>query len=143
MKTLVVYDSVFGNTKAIAEAIAKEFGSEGKAVHVREAKVAELSKAELIIVGSPIIAWKPSEGMGVFLSLLPTDSLAGVKAATFDTRVKIFHGDAAGKIAKKLEDCGARIVAKPKFFTVIGKEGPLANGEIEKASLWAKELMSL
>lgn len=143
MKTIVVYDSVFGNTRAIAETIAKEFGSEGKAVHVRDAKVTELTKAELIIVGSPIIAWKPSEGMEAFLSLLPTDSLAGVKAVTFDTRVKIFHGDAAGKIAKKLEDCGARIVAKPKFFTVIGKEGPLANGEIEKASLWAKELMSL
>jgi flavodoxin len=143
MKTIVVYDSVFGNTKAIAETLAKEFGSDAKAIHVKDANVAELSKAELLIVGSPIIAWKPSEGMEAFLNSLSTGSLAGVKAATFDTRVKIFHGDAAGKIAKKLEECGASIITKPVFFTVKGKEGPLANGELEKASLWAKELRGL
>jgi len=142
MKTLVIYDSVFGNTKAIAQAIAKEFGNDGKAVHVNDAKLSDMAKAELLVVGSPIIAWKPSEGMGTFLNLIPAGSLAGVRTATFDTRVKVFHGDAAGKIAKRLEECGARIVAKPSFFSVKGKEGPLFDGELEKASAWAKELSS-
>lgn len=140
MKTLVIYDSVFGNTKAIAQAIAKEFGSDARAVHARDAKLSDMAKAELIVVGSPIIAWKPSEGMEVFLNSIPAGSLKGVKAATFDTRVKIFHGDAAGKIAKKLEECGAQIVAKPNFFNVKGKEGPLQDGELEKAAAWAKQI---
>ncbi len=79
--------------------------------------------------------------MGRFLESLSKDQLKGIKAAAFDTRVKLFiHGDAAKKIAKALEDAGAEIVAEPQAFFVKGKEGPLLDGEIERASQWAKSL---
>ena len=65
--------------------------------------------------------------------------MAKVKAAAFDTRVKLFiHGDAAGKISKALAGAGAQMVTEPQAFHVKGKEGPLFEGEIESARAWAE-----
>jgi flavodoxin len=137
MKTLIIFDSNFGNTQKIAEAIAKEF--ETQATPVSKVSIDELVGLNLVIVGSPINAWRPSERMGKFLAGLNKGQLKGIKAAAFDTRVKLFiHGDAAKKIAKALENAGAEIIVEPQGFFVKGREGPLLDGEIEKASQWAK-----
>lgn len=140
MKALVVFDSNLGNTKKIAETIAKELGEDTKAISVSDFDNKDLKGIDLIIAGSSIIAWKPTEKMDKFLSDLDKDQLKGIKAATFDTRVKIFHGDAAKKISQKLIEAGAEIVGKPQAFFVKGKEGPLVDGEIEKATKWAKSI---
>lgn len=141
MKALVIFDTNFGNTKMIAEAIAKELDNDTKAISVSDFNVKDLEGLELIVVGSPIIGWRPSEKMGKFLDSLTKGQLKGIKAIAFDTRVKLFiHGDAAGKISKKLNEAGAEIIAKPMAFFVKGKEGPLFDGEIEKAMQWAKGL---
>ncbi len=103
MKALVIFDSNFGNTQRIAEAIAKEL--KAPAVPVSKVSIGEIAGLDLVVVGSPINAWRPSEKMGRFLESLSKDQLKGVKAAAFDTRVKLFiHGDAAKKIAKALEN---------------------------------------
>jgi len=163
MKALVIFDTNFGNTKIIAEAIAKEFGDDTKAISVSDFNVGELEGIDLLVVGSPIIGWKPSERMGKFLASLslvvgspivgwePSErtgkvlaslnknQLKGIKAVAFDTRVKVFyHGDAGGKISRKLKDAGAEIIAKPQAFFVQEKEGPLVDGEAEKAAEWAR-----
>jgi hypothetical protein len=79
--------------------------------------------------------------MGKFLDTLIAGQLEGKKAAAFDTRVKLFiHGDAAKKIAKKLEEAGAKIVADSQGFIVQGKEGPLLDGEVERAAEWAASI---
>ncbi|MHB1377114.1 MAG: flavodoxin family protein [Candidatus Humimicrobiaceae bacterium] len=142
MKVLVVFDSNLGNTKIIAETIAKELGNDTKSVSVSDFDIKDLKGIGLIIAGSPIIAWKPTEKMDKFLSGLSKDQLMGIKAASFDTRVKIFHGDAAKKISQKLAEAGAEIVGKPQAFFVRGKEGPLFDGEIEKAVEWAKSIIT-
>lgn len=141
MKTLVVFDSNFGNTKLIAEKIAERFGEGAKSVFVNDFKDSDLAGAELLVLGSPIIGWKPSENMGKFLAKLEGARLKGIKAAAFDTRIKLFvHGDAAGKISKMLESARAEIVAGPQAFYVRGKEGPLFEGEIERAAAWAESV---
>ena len=102
MKSLVIYDSNFGNTKIIAETISKELGKDSKALFISDFDVKDLTGISLLIVGSPIIGWRPSEKMGTFLEVLGKNQLKGIKVATFDTRVKVFfHGDAAKKILKK------------------------------------------
>jgi flavodoxin len=137
MKAIIIFDSNFGNTQKIAETIAKEF--ETQAIPVSKASIDELGGLDLIVVGSPINAWRPSEKMGKFLANLNKGQMKGVKAAAFDTRVKLFiHGDAAKKISKALENAGAEIIIEPQAFFVKGNEGPLLDGEIEKASQWAK-----
>jgi flavodoxin len=142
MKALVVFDSNLGNTKKIAETIAKELGDGAKLVSVSDYNIKDLEGIELIIAGSPIIGWKPTERMDKFLSELGKDQLKGIKATAFDTRVKLFiHGDAMGKIADKLKSAGAEIVLKPQAFFVQGKETTvLLDGEIEKAVEWAKSI---
>lgn len=141
MKAIIIFDSNFGNTQKIAETIAKEF--ETQAIPVSKASIDELEGLDLIVVGSPINAWRPSDKMGKFLANLNKGQLKGVKAAAFDTRVKLFiHGDAAKKISKALENAGAEIIIEPQAFFVKGREGPLLDGEIEKASQWAKMIRS-
>ena len=141
MKPIVIFDSNFGNTKLIANAIAEVLDSE--AVLVDEASKYKLSDYNLVIIGSPIIGWKPSEKMGVFLSQIEGDQLSGAKVAAFDTRVKLFiHGDAMEKIAKMLENAGGDLIIEPMPFYVKGQNGPLLDGEVEKAKSWAKEILN-
>jgi len=141
MKALVIFDSNFGNTKIIAETISKGLGKDVKVLSVSDFNIRELEGIELLVVGSPIIGWKPSEKMGRFLTGLSSNQLKGLKAATFDTRVKLFiSGDASKKIAKGLKKAGAEIVVEPKAFLVKGTKGPLFDGEIEKATEWATSI---
>jgi flavodoxin len=140
MKTLVIYDTNFGNTRIIAEAIAKGFGNQAKVVSASKISKEDIDQITHIVVGSPIYQWKPTENMMKWLNSLKDNQLAGIKATTFDTRVRIFHGDAANKIANALEKAGARLFSPSKMFFVNGKQGPLASGEIEKAFQWGEEL---
>jgi flavodoxin len=142
MKALVIYDSNLGNTKLIAEAIANELGEDARTVSVTNVKADDLAGVELLVVGSPIIGWKPTVRMQQFLTGLKPGQLNGIKATTFDTRVKLFiHGDAAKEMAQRLKELGAEIVTEPMPFYVRGKEGPLFDGEVEKAKAWAKKLI--
>jgi hypothetical protein len=79
--------------------------------------------------------------MGKFLSNLKEDKLKGIKVTSFDTRVKLFiHGDAMNKILSNLKNVGAEVISEPQAFYVGGKQGPLLDGEDEKAVEWAKLL---
>jgi flavodoxin len=141
MKVLIVYDSNFGNTKIVADTIADVMHT--KAVSVSDITNNYLRDIELLLVGSPINGWKPTQRITNWLHSVTKDQLKKVDAAGFDTRVTMFfHGDAAGKITKMLKNAGANIIADPKGFFVEGKEGPLLKGEIEKAKEWAKMLLS-
>lgn len=139
MKSIVLYDSNFGNTQKVAETIAE--GLSSSAVKISTIEATELRDYDLIILGTPIIAWKPTVRMQAFLGKL--SNLKGVKATTFDTRVKLLiHGDAMGKVADALVSVGAKIIIDPAPFYVAGpQQNPhLLDGEIEKAKKWAEEI---
>ncbi|MBD3173227.1 nitric oxide synthase [Candidatus Bathyarchaeota archaeon] len=154
MKTLVVYDSYFGNTEKVAQAIGESI--EGSVVKRPEGvELGTLSEWDLLIVGSPTRGFRPSDAIKSFLNEIPSKSLEGVKVAGFDTRmdpedvgnpflkfmVKIF-GYAAKPIGDKLVKKGGDLVGENKGFVVTGREGPLREGEVEKAFSWAKTLVS-
>ncbi|WP_024367272.1 flavodoxin family protein [Arthrobacter sp. TB 26] len=141
MKALVVYDSAYGNTRSVAEAIAGALRA--TPVPVGDFKPEALAAGDLLVVGSPINGWRPTPKITALLSALGNGSLKGVKAAAFDTRVRMFiHGDAAKKITHALKAGGADIIAEPMPFYVKGSEGPLREGEIEKAEGWARTLLT-
>ncbi len=141
MKALVIYDSIYGNTKKIAETVAAELGKGVKMVTVSDFSNKDLTGIDLLVVGSPILGWRPSEKTGKLLAALEAGELKGIKAAAFDTRVRLFiHGDAAKKIAESLRKAGAEIVAEPCGFIVEGREGPLANDAVAKAKEWAASI---
>ena len=138
MRARVVYDTNYGNTRIIAEVIAQELGREATTLNVADVTEASLVGVDVLVVGCPINGWKPTETMQSFLGSLAPGSLDGVRAAAFDTRIKLFiHGDAAAKISHALKAAGATIVAKPQGFIVEGTEGPLAPGQTGKAGAWA------
>jgi len=158
MKALIVYDSVFGNTEQVARAIgsALDLGEDVAVVRVNQVKLEQLTGLELLIVGSPTRSLRATEGTRSFLNSIPGHSLKGVKVAAFDTRlvisevgspiltfmVKIF-GYAADPIAAALKKKGGFLVLPPEGFIVKASEGPLKEGELERAEDWAKRIHQL
>jgi len=144
MKSLIIYDSFFGNTKLLAETIGKELGNDTKVIHVSGFKQEDLRGISLLIVGSPILGWRPSEKTTAFLMSFGKDQLKGIKVATFDTRMKIIiHGDATKKMSEMLSNLGAEVIVEPNWFIVTGKEGPLAEGELKRAKEWANQIKDI
>ncbi|MER2135460.1 MAG: flavodoxin domain-containing protein [Arthrobacter sp.] len=143
MKAVVLYDSAYGNTRRIAEAIAASLeGVDAEAMQVPAFSPESLQPGDLLVVGSPINGWRPTPIISAALEALGRDQLRGIKAAAFDTRVRLFiHGDAARKLSDELSSRGAEIISAPQPFYVKGTEGPLLAGEIEKAEFWARSLL--
>lgn len=156
MKTLIVYDSVFGNTEQIALAVADALESKGdvQTLRVSDAKPEHLDGLEWLMVGSPTRGFRPTEAITKFLNEISTRSLKGVKVAAFDTRISVakvksrflstmvrLFGYAAPPIAKKLQRKGGTLVIPPEGFIVKDTEGPLEEGELERAAQWAKQAM--
>jgi flavodoxin I len=145
MKTLVVYDSVHGNTEKIAKAIGEAITGEVTVLPVGEVKTSELSTFDLLIVGSPTHGGRPTDAMRGFLDKAREPGFEGTNVAAFDTRltarwVRIF-GFAAGRIAGRLKKDGGTLAVSPEGFFVEGTEGPLKEGELERAAAWAKEIV--
>jgi flavodoxin len=143
MKGLVVYDSTYGNTKMVAEVIAKNLSPTTEALFVDDAKPKNFGKVDLLVVGSPILGWRPSVKIMNFLESLEERNLKKIKAASFDTRMSVWYsGDAAKKISKMLSSSGAQVIGS-RYFIVRDKEGPLLDKELKRAASWARELRKL
>jgi flavodoxin I len=159
MKALVVYDSAYGNTEKIAQAIGQALGSPGEVEIVRagNAKPEHLAGLTLLVVGSPTQRLRPLPAATGFLKGIPPHGLQGVKVAAFDTRmtvadiekipilafvVKTFGGYAAPIIAKHLAKKGGQLAVPPEGFYVAGGEGPLVEGELERAAAWAGQIVA-
>lgn len=137
MKALVVYDSTHGNTEKIAQAIGEAVG--GQVLPVGEVSPIDLNGFDLLIVGSPTHGGFPTEGIDGLLKA--SLALAGINVAAFDTRTKTtVFGYAAPKIARSLEKSSGNLLAPPEGFFVLGIQGPLMDGELERAAGWAKEI---
>ena len=145
MKTLIVYDSVYGNTEKIAKAIGDAITGEVKVLRVGEVDSSELKAFDLLIVGSPTQGGRPTQAIQDFLNKAPVLAFKGTNVATFDTRfstrlVRIF-GYAAGRISGSLKRNGATLIVSPEGFFVKGTKGPLKEGEVERAASWAKVIV--
>ena len=158
MKAMVVYDSGFGNTEKIAQAIGISLSprADVETVHVRKVEPDQLTGIAILIVGSPTQKFRPTGTITNFLKGLSKHSLQGVKVAAFDTRfplsviektrallffVRIF-GYAAKPIADRLQSKGGKLVIAPEGFFVKDVEGPLIEGELERAAEWAKRIFA-
>jgi flavorubredoxin len=129
-KALVVYHSLYGNTEKIAKALAAGLNTGGvnvDVVKVKAVKFDELSKIDLLCVGSPVHAWNASKPVKEFLEHLKSvEGLSGKKAFAFDTKMKSrLAGSAGGKIERKLKDLGFTIARPSESAIVVGREGPL------------------
>ena len=161
MRAVVVYESLWGNTAAIARAIAEGIGEGAQALSTAAANPPAVGETDLVVAGSPVLAFglpseKTREGIRANPGKAPTagGSVAPAYAAMarcaarrvrrarlrFDTQVRGPFGSAAPAILEGLERAGYRPVAKPVGFIVKGRYGPLRAGELERARRWGAEL---
>ena len=139
MKSLVLYESQFGNTQKVAEAIAEVI--EGTVVPVADFTPAMLDGVDLLVVGSPIHGWQPSDETNAFMLHLEKNELKDKFVAAFDTGFKSWlAGNAADRILKALKKAGGRPLIPTHKFVVEHKEGPLATDELDRANVWAHDL---
>jgi hypothetical protein len=168
VRALLVYESMFGNTRAIALAVAEGIGTrmEVDTIEVGSAPRGLPADVALLVVGAPTHGHGMttaesragaadragdrlvSRGTGLreWLDALPPVP-STLPAAAFDTRIKgpgFLWGSAAKPAAKRLTELGFRLAAEPRDFLVGGPTGPmfdrLAEGELERAREWGVEL---
>ena len=160
MNGIVVYESVWGNTAAVARAIADGLGPEARAYATDEVPADAVGSADLIVAGSPVFGFSlPTDGMRERILRDEADAspppdlshpslrswLDGLPAgkgrsAAFETRIWWSPRGATGTIEKKLSRLGYRPIAKGEKFVVRDKYGPLKEGELDRARAWGREL---
>jgi flavodoxin I len=143
MKTLIVFDSIHGNTAKIAAAVGEVIGEDVHVVPVSTVTFADLKSVDLFIIGSPTHGGRPTQSVQGFLKGLQVPD-GEMRAAVFDTRmpakwVRIF-GYAAQRMAGTLRAKGWVVVEPVEGFFVKGREGPLQDGELQRAAAWAKAI---
>jgi flavodoxin len=145
MNVTIVYASTYGNTRALATAMAETLIAAGNEVRMLPASSPvppAAVRADLLLVGAPTQVHGWQLGVRDFLDELKGMGL-GVPAAAFDTRLAggmWKTGSAAHHIADGLREARCTPVGEPASFIVEGKEGPLAAGEMQRATEWAMEL---
>lgn len=169
MTIAVVYESMYGNTHEIAAAIAAGLETVGpvELMPLAAAVPRVHGDGDLLVVGGPThihgmsraasrdsaveVAEKddeieldtdaPGPGLREWLADLPKGD--GAFAAAFDTRIdkpQIITGSAARGIAKQLRHHHYASLSEPASFLVEDSEGPLKDGEVERARQWGAEL---
>jgi flavorubredoxin len=169
MNILVAYESLFGNSRKIAEAVADGLrqcltSADVTCARVDDIKPDTAGQVDLLIVGGPTHNMGMSSdrsrqsgverakkqnaqsqvethAVGVREWAAELEKVHKAPAATFDTCVdQAFSGHASKRIAAILRAKGYKLVARPASFHVGGTLGPLAEGEITRAKAWAQEL---
>lgn len=155
MNALITFESFFGNTEQIAREIAAGLNLDPD-VHVQrvsDVSTSQLDGLDLLVVGSATRGFNVCPDTKAFLQNMPRGALSGVNIAAFDTRIDIatvdngiltlmvkLFGYAAEKIEKRLKQSGGTPTVPHAGFIVEDSEGPLREGERERAREWAQSI---
>lgn len=162
MRTFVVYESLFGNTARVAQAVADGIN---KHLDVELHSVAEglwPEETNVLVMGGPTHAFSMSRtttredavnqgatgdstrGLREWLDELPEGN--DTMFAAFDTRVEMVRhlpGSAAKAAAKIAHKRGYQPLTRPESFYVVDTPGPLLDGEVQRAEVWGAQLAEL
>jgi hypothetical protein len=161
MKAIVVYESLWGNTAAVARAIGEGLGEGTAVLSTSEAGPERLADADLIVAGAPVLGFRlPTEemrqsvlrternapspadlshpSMRAWLDGMPSGG--GARFVTFETGLWWSPGGATKAMDEKLRAAGLIPIQKGRRFVVKGRYGPLRDGELDKARAWGAEL---
>lgn len=166
-RIVIVFESMFGSTRRIAEAIAEGIRPTAPVAVVPIAAVGDFpDETDLLIVGGPThahsmsrpesradaVTWTANEQLDLTLDeawndtgireWLKGDPPNAHQFAAFDTRVdmpRIFTGSAAVAIDKRLAKLGAHRLSEPHSF-LVDRNSKLEPGELERAQAWGAEL---
>lgn len=142
MRTLVIFDPSDANAEKLARAIGEPLrdGGEVRIAPVNTLNTRDVSDVDLLAIGGPTRSRGLSAPLKDFLNMMPRHRIHGMYAVTFGTRVRglrLLTGSAAREGASLLGHKGAVLMTLPESFFTAGINGPLADGEIERAKAWA------
>jgi flavodoxin len=152
MKGIIIYDTSFGNTREIAKTIQetlKETGVESDFFKVNEVKKLSAKEYDFFVFGSPTKFGTMSFAIKFFLGKVKSEEWTGKLFAAFDTenpenveqsRIQNKEWSAAEKIALKLKEKNLRQLLPVHKALVLGQKGPLVEGEVDRAKIYAREL---
>jgi flavodoxin-like protein len=161
MRTLIVYESWFGNTRRVAEKVATAIAPESEVeILAVDDTLPSLADVDLVVLGAPTHVHglssarsrqgaidqrgdgaEPGIGARDWIDRLPAHG--GPRMAVFDTRAhkpELLVGSAAHSMARRLQRRGYVLALEPESFFVDGTEGPLEEGELEHAWEWGRTL---
>jgi flavorubredoxin len=160
VKALVVYESLWGNTAAIAREVAAGIGPDAEALTTDAATPQKVAEADLIVAGAPVQGFRLADdriresiardeagsstppdlahpSLRAWLGSLPRREAL---VAAFETRIWWSPRGATGDIERMFAAAGYRPIAKAQKFVVKDKTGPLREGELERARRWGEEV---
>lgn len=159
MKAVVLYESYWGNTAAVARAIAEGIGAGTPALNTAEATAEAMAGADFLVVGAPVLGFTLANDTmrkGLVREKQPPDAAAlthpslrswlerlpkgNGRSAAFETRISWSPGGAIKHIERYLEQAGYPVVAPAERFVVAGRYGPLREGELDRARAWGERL---
>jgi len=169
MRTVVIYESVCGNTRRVAEELAEVARGHGEVsvLSAEEAGADAVDGADLVLIGGPThihgMSWSATRRAGVEAEVADGDRapgvdaagpglrqwfhrvgrVDGVPAAAFDTRLdgpEVMTGRASLGISRRLRHHGFAEVAAPRSF-LVDKSNELLDGEVARAHEWALSVM--
>jgi flavodoxin len=155
MKALVLYHSLFGNTKTVAHTLAEgiqEAGIDVVCMSISEVDLSTVVDYNLIAIGSPTHMIRPSKEMKEFLDKLKTLELKGRFGFAFDTRNEsrmnkrslfVLENSAARSIEGVMKRKKMKIIRPRASAIVHGREGPLETGVEEEALRIGREIGNL
>jgi hypothetical protein len=160
MSVLVVFESMWGNSRQVAEAAAEGLGDDVPVINVAEAPVPLPQDVDTLVLGGPTHAFSMSRtstrqeacargadegtsitGIREWLDALPARD--HLRVATFDTRVSsVRHlpGSAAKAAARQVRHRHLGQVVATESFFVGDTAGPLLDGELDRARAWGTSL---
>jgi hypothetical protein len=168
MKAVVVYESMFGSTREVAEAIGEGLssGASVAVVNVNHAEGSAIADVDLLVVGGPThvhglsrpesraeaVEWTKARSKNLRLEpeapgigireWLPTLTVTSGQFAAFDTRAdfpRILSGAASAAIDRALRKLGLHRVVAPASF-LISTDGRIEPGEVERARAWGESI---
>jgi len=157
MKALILYRSYYGNTKQVADFLARQLMSQGHEAMVQDLqqKLPDLATFDLVMVGAPTRMARVTGKATSVVKHLGKKGFAGKPVAVFDTfgpvpvdpeeqakNRKWFYPGAAGIMHQVAEEQGLRVYPEVLRCEVVAFKGPLKEQQLEKAAAFLKDLLA-
>jgi flavodoxin len=156
MKALILYRSHYGNTKAVAEAMAEEIKKSGHEAEVRDLRkrLPDLREIGCVLIGAPTrlarVTWKAKRALkrlqrkGFVKPVAVFDTYGPVPTdpEKLQEDKKWFYPGAEGLLRLKAQALGLHVFEGILRCAVKEAKGPLQEGEAAKAAKFAREFVA-
>lgn len=147
MWVYVVIATPCGVTDTVARAVARavDWSYEHYARPANEVDPSEIRTPSVVFLGGPTHRREMGESLRRFVDHMPDRLISQSLFAAFDTRFHdspIVTGSSARHIQRAIEGRGGRNLVPGESFFTLRRDGPLREGEVERARVWASSVIA-